>query len=396
MLEKLRTKYYNFLKHLTESTNSVPFKEGDYIVPVKFNDLTEKQLRFLKGREYFVAGDITQKGNEMYVDVGYNIPFKVVRFDKVDLSSKHRVLFLQFNIRIDTHGEPDPTNIFRGASNMNELFPKVINESLPDTLVDFYDYSNIYRLKDGYYINNTNIKDYDFVFFGFMSKQSTISMLIVNYLKKHNVPFLRYENFHMFDTKSYGMDLTESLGYPYIPTISTYKLNNKIMGMINEDFGYPVIVKKIDADRGTGVWKINSSEELIEFFNGNNELLMIQKLIPNDGDFRIIVIKNRVELVIKRKLVKEGEFRSNVALGNKAVKANVPDDIKAMCVDLSKHIECDILGFDIIQDLNDGKYYVMEINISPHMATFCVVSGINLPQIITDHIVSKIKQKKGV
>lgn len=396
MFNTLRIKYFNFLKYLVEKHNSIPFKEGDYIIPVMFDDLTEKQTKFLKSREHFIAGDITQKGEQLYVDVGYNIPFKAIRFEKLDITSKNRVLFLQFNIKIDTHGEPDPTNIFRNCYTMSELFPKVINESLPNTIVDFYDYSNIYRLKDGYYINNTNLKDYDFVFFGFMSKQSTISMLIVNYLKKYNVPFLRYENFHMFDTKSYGMDLTESLGYPYIPTISTYKLNNKILGMINDDFGYPIIVKKIDADRGTGVWKINSSEELIEFFKNNNELLMIQKLIPNDGDFRVIVIKNKVELVIKRKLIKEGEFRSNVALGNKAIKADVPDEIKNMCVDISKHIECDILGFDIIQDLNDGKYYVMEINISPHMATFCVVSGINLPQIITDYIVDKIKLKKGV
>jgi glutathione synthase/RimK-type ligase-like ATP-grasp enzyme len=117
---------------------------------------------------------------------------------------------------------------------------------------------------------------------------------------------------------------------------------------------------------------------------------MIQKLIPNDGDFRIIVIKNNVELVIKRKLTNDKEFRSNVALGGKAVKADVPQEIKNMCVDISKHISCDILGFDIIQDLTDGKYYVMEINVSPHMATFCVVSGINLPEIITNHIVSKI------
>ena len=58
--------------------------------------------------------------------------------------------------------------------------------------------------------------------------------------------------------------------------------------------------------------------------------------------------------------------------------------------ELSKHISCDILGFDIIQDLTDGKYYVMEINISPHMATFCVVSGINLPEVITNYIVQEI------
>ena len=82
---------------------------------------------------------------------------------------------------------------------------------------------------------------------------------------------------------------------------------------------------------------------------------------------------------------------------------NISQDVVTLRLsnDPSKNSEISFTLFeiqddDIIQDLNDGKYYVMEINISPHMATFCVVSGINLPQIITDYIVDKIKLKKGV
>lgn len=390
LLKKLKTKYNNLMKSLVQIINNLSFIEGDYIVPFNFDDLTEKQLNFLKSKQYFIVNDIVLKGTELFVDIGYNIPFKSSRFNKLEINFTNKVLFLQFNIGIDTHGEPDPTNIFRGHNSMEQLFPSLINEKLPNTMVNFYNYSDIYRLSDGYYINNINIKDYDFVFFGFMSKQSNISMLIFNYLTKHNVPCLRYENFNMFDTKSYGLDLTESLGYPYIPTISTYKLNKIIINMVKNDFGFPLIVKKIDTDRGTGVYKIDTFEQLTDFFNNNNQLLMIQKMIKNDGDFRVIVIKNKVELIIKRKLTSDTEFRSNVALGGKAIKADVPEYVKDMCVELSKHISCDILGFDIIQDITTNKYYVMEINISPHMATFCVVSGVNLPDIITNYIVEKI------
>lgn len=390
LFKKLKTKYNNLMKSLVQLINNLSFIEGDYIVPFNFDDLTEKQLNFLKSKQYFIVNDIVLKGTELFVDIGYNIPFKSSRFNKLEINFTNKVLFLQFNIGIDTHGEPDPTNIFRGHNSMEQLFPSLINEKLPNTMVNFYNYSDIYRLSDGYYINNINIKNYDFVFFGFMSKQSNISMLIFNYLTKHNVPCLRYENFNMFDTKSYGLDLTESLGYPYIPTISTYKLNKIIINMVKNDFGFPLIVKKIDTDRGTGVYKIDTFEQLTDFFNNNNQLLMIQKMIKNDGDFRVIVIKNKVELIIKRKLTSDTEFRSNVALGGKAIKADVPEYVKDMCVELSKHISCDILGFDIIQDITTNKYYVMEINISPHMATFCVVSGVNLPDIITNYIVEKI------
>ena len=49
------------------------------------------------------------------------------------------------------------------------------------------------------------------------------------------------------------------------------------------------------------------------------------------------------------------------------------NEIVKMCEDISTHVNCDIVGFDILQDLKTGEYYVMEINISPHFSTFCVV-----------------------
>ena len=97
-----------------------------------------------------------------------------------------------------------------------------------------------------------------------------------------------------------------------------------------------------------------------------------------------------MELLIKRQVTSDTEFRSNVALGGKAVKASLPPEIVAMCEDISRHVNCDIIGFDVLQDLDTGEYYIMEINISPHFSTFCVVSGVNLPEIICNYILEEI------
>lgn len=390
----MHTKFFKFLNFLRENKESTfSFEEGNYVIPFDFDGLTERQTDYLKSKPHFIVDDTIFKENEEYLSVGYNIPFKAKRFKLLDIKFDHKVLFIQFDLGIDTHGEPDTNNFFRGVRQMSELYPILINEKLPNTRVDFYSYSDIYRLKDGYYIKNMNIKDYDFVFFGFMSKHSNLSYLIVNYLEKNNVPILKYETYSMYDTKSFGYDLTESLGYDYIPTISTIKLNKKVIETVKSDFGFPLILKNPNLDRGTGVWKIETIEELVERFNGNSELMMIQKLIPNDGDTRVIVIKNKTELIVKRQVIDPKEFRSNVALGGKAVKTSLPDNVIHMCEDISRHVPvCDIIGFDILKDLTDGKYYVMEINISPHMATFCVVTGINLPGVIVKYITDNIKK----
>ena len=42
-------------------------------------------------------------------------------------------------------------------------------------------------------------------------------------------------------------------------------------------------------------------------------------------------------------------------------------------------------------DMDSGKYYIMEINVSPHMTTFSVVTGIDMTGIIADYIVDNTK-----
>lgn len=300
-----------------------------------------------------------------------------------------KVLFLQFGLKIDTHGEPDEQNFFRGCNDMPSLFKTLMKEKSPSTEVLFKSYSDIYRVRDGFYYEDTNLKEFDFVFFGFISKHGALPLLVQDYLKKHNVPFLTYESFGLYDSKTWGMELTESLGYPYIPSVVTSTLNRRVLEEVKE-WGFPVIVKDPTLDRGLGVFKIDDEKELKAKFRWNSTPFMIQKMIRNDGDFRVITMKNKMELLIKRQVTSDTEFRSNVALGGKAVKASLPPEIVAMCEDISRHVNCDIIGFDVLQDLDTGEYYIMEINISPHFSTFCVVSGVNLPEIICNYILEEI------
>lgn len=301
-----------------------------------------------------------------------------------------KILFINYNLKIDTHNEPDIHNVFRGCSTFKELYKILFEEKIPNSQIDFCEYKDIFKIKTGYYYDNINLSDYNFVYFGFMSKYSKEAVLLMNYLTSTNVPFITYETFNVYDSKSFGMDLTESLGYKYIPTILTTKLNHKILKEI-ENFGFPLIVKDPNIDQGKGVFKIDNIEQLKKVFIdcGKNHL-MIQKFIPNDGDNRVIVIKNKVELVVKRKMTSTTEFRSNVALGGKAVVTDLPKFVLDMCVEISKNIPvCDILGFDIIEDISDGSYYVMEINISPHISTFCAVSGVDIPGIIVNYMIEE-------
>ena len=384
------------------NVDELPIQNGDYVVCNDFVDLNDNQVEFLKDKPIHKVKSVTSSNGRYYqsgephIDLGYKIPFKMRRFKKVDrdIVGKYKILFLQFDLPIDTHGEKDKHNFFKGTSKMSDLFELLFKERLPDSFVDFCSYDDIYRTGPDFYVENMKLRDYDFVFFGFMSNFTTLVKMLVEYLDKHNIPCLKYGTYKDFDNKAYEMHLLQSLGYPYIPSIMASKITKKVADAV-KDFGFPVVVKDINLNRGEGVWKIENMKDLLQTFAYGNKLMLIQKFIPNDGDYRVISIKNKVELIIKKERIKGSkEFRANVARGGKAVKGTLPKSIIDMCEDISKHLVCDIVGFDIIQDKVTKEYFVMETNSSPHFPTFAVISEIDIPGILTDYIIKQVKKRK--
>jgi len=279
-------------------------------------------------------------------------------------------------------------NYFRGYESSSDLFPELIHEKSPKTRVDFCRYSEVYKLKDGYYVNNTKITDYNFIFFGFMAKYTNLATLLTNYVVRNNIPHMKYETYDYLHNKAYQFDLLDNLGYPYIPSVMTTKLTRNLLDNI-EEFGYPLIVKDVYLDRGEGVFKINNLVELKEFFNSNERLMLIQKFIPNDGEWRVITIKNKVQLIARKDSI-EDVNKLNID-DRKSKKGNLPHEVISMCEDISKHLFSDIVGFDIIQDLTDKKYYVIETNASPDFVMFSIVTNVSIPEKIVDYIIKNMK-----
>jgi len=388
-------------KELKYNYEDLPIQQGDYVRCVDFENLNDRQIEFLRMLPYHKVRFVTNsKGNQFYeygephIDLGYKIPFKMHRFEKVErtIDNKYKILFLEFDLPIDTHGEKDVRNFFKGHSRMPDLFQSLFKEKLSDVFVNFISYNDIYKLGNDFYADDILLKKYDFVFFGFMSNFTTIVKMLISHLDEYKIPYLKYGTYKDYDNKAYEMDLLQRLGYPYIPTIMASKITGPILRNV-KSFGFPVIVKDINLNRGEGVWKVDDVNGLLKIFSNMGRVLLIQKFIPNDGDYRVITIKNKVELVIKKERIEgSGEFRANVARGGKAIKGTLPNYIIKMCEDVSRHLVCDIVGFDIIQNKETREYFIMETNSAPHFPTFSVISGINIPGIITDYISNIIRK----
>ena len=305
---------------------------------------------------------------------------------------QNNILFLQFDLVIDRHELNDVNNFFGDNENMCQLFSSMFKSKLENSVVSFHNYDNVYRIGDNYYVGDIPLDKFDFVFFGFVKRYTTISTLLYNYLSKNKIPTLLYGAFDYVQNKAYDMELVQSLGYPYIPSILAAKINDSIINYIDRNFNYPVIVKNINLDKGAGVYKYNTKKDLLKKFPAcYMRHFLIQKFIKNTGDYRVITFKNKAVLCVKKERTDEKEFRNNIAHGAVIIKADLPSEIISMCEDISKHVNCDIIGIDIIFDEVERKYYVMEINPAPGFPAFSIVANINVAEIIVDYIISNLK-----
>lgn len=422
-------------RNIAKRVGFKPIEVGDFVKCVDFSKLTDKQMDFLKAQDSFEVTAITDRMGKpwesglKYVEIGYSIPLMLSRFQRVkggestttkeiDITKfKYKVLFISFDIKLKTYGEEDVEKILRGCDSTVQLFPKIFNEKLPkDVYTKFIGYDDVYRYKNDYYVSDVCLREYDFVFFGFMASATNMASLLVNYAERVNIPHMKYETYDYFHNKAYQFDLLETLGYPYIPSILTTKLTNGILQNVKE-FGYPVIVKDVYKDRGEGVWKMNDEKALIRFFKGgyddddkkstgdevgytynyrrwtpaNTSLVLIQKFIPNDGEWRVITVKNKIVLIARKDALPN--FSKRDIDERRSKKGNLPQEVKNMIEDVSKHLFSDIVGFDIIQDLQDKKYYIIETNASPHFSMFSVVTNVSVPEKIVDYIIGTFKNK---
>lgn len=377
-----------------------PIKQGDYVVISKWDNLNQRQTDFLRSKRFFeVEGVTDSKGNPYvggtpFVNIGYNVPLFMSRFVKIEkpkpVAGKPKILFLNFDISINLYGERDKKNFFKGYKTMFPVFLDIFSKIDPEIYVDFKNYSNIHRMYDDFYIDDMRLRDYDFVFFGLISQFTTTCKMLIRYLDKLKIPYLKYGTYKEYDSKDYEFDLIESLGLPYIPSVLTSKLTSSLLEHITKEIGYPLILKDVYLNQGLGIKVINNEEELKSGFMYNTEPKLVQKIVPNDGEYRVVLIKNKVVLVIKKDAIEK--INKEEIDKRKAQVSSLPKQVTDMCEFVSKNLFCDIVGIDIIQDVNTKKYYIMEANSAPHLPMFSVVSGINLPKLISHDILKKINK----
>ncbi|MFA5828511.1 MAG: hypothetical protein WC841_04105 [Candidatus Shapirobacteria bacterium] len=188
------------------------------------------------------------------------------------------------------------------------------------------------------------------------------------------------------------------------------------------DFNFPIILKGSGGDRGSRVFKIDNLEEMEKMVRAlrksetvEGKRYMVQKFIPNSGDYRLLILGEKVLGVMKRSSQSIEEFRNNYSVGGKVEVADLPESIKKMAVKAAKVCGLMVAGVDVMEkpksnslkvlkseslkvksrSFEDGEmsgdsndYVVLEVNKGPQFRGFMEATGIDVPKEIIKFLIS--------
>ena len=137
----------------------------------------------------------------------------------------------------------------------------------------------------------------------------------------------------------------------------------------------PFVLKDIHGSRGEANYVIADESDykrVIKSVKKNNVYVVGQKFIPNDGDFRILVLGRRIALVIHRSRQDDTTHLNNTSKGGNARLidlVDLPTHVQTNSLIATKAMGRGVAGVDMVQDLVTKNWYCFEVNAGPQIAT---------------------------
>ena len=242
------------------------------------------------------------------------------------------------------------------------------------------------------------IKDYDFVVY--LDKDKYVSALLE---KAGMRVFNRHDAIRVCDDKmnthirlsGHGINMPDT-----IPGLLCYNKEAPIteamerIELIEDQLGYPCIVKESYGSLGQHVYCANNREELLELMEQVKcKAHLFQKMIVGSKgrDVRVIVIGGKVVCSMLR--VSDTDFRSNIELGGIGQPFDLPQSFKEIAEKVAEVLSLDYCGIDILFGEN-AEPIVCEVNSNAFFGAIESVSGINVAATYAKYIYDTIYNKK--
>lgn len=317
-------------------------------------------------------------------------------FEEFSSKKKPRVLILNFMVNsVSTPGTEDKyAEGFKSANNI--LASKLKEKNIKPVNAE---YADIVISNDGISISGEPLNSFSFVFLGLMAKKMELANIIIDFLNKNKIAYFSYGTPKDKGNKLEDMWNLSQKGLPYIPTFVSSTFKDSALYIKENKWDYPVVVKNMDSAGGAGVSKADDEKELEKLFDKNakethqgnfENFRMIQKFIPNEGDYRVLVFDEKIIAIAKRQTKDKKEFRNNMSLGGTGKSAELSKEQENLAISAAKVTGKDMAGVDLIQSKEDKKWYIMEVNSSPQYHFFSEIENLDYPELLASYIEKKL------
>ena len=217
-----------------------------------------------------------------------------------------------------------------------------------------------------------DVASYDFVVIRNVGKTLELGITLAQYLTMKNIPFTD----EYLETRGAGklacamLRRRSNISTPH----TVYALASLLGEYINTTgaLQYPFVLKADNGRKGRDNYLVTSAEDLTEKLDAQpNVAFIAQEFIENDGDYRALVMGDKIGLVIRR--VASGDSHlNNTSQGGSAEIVDVStftDDVQLEILEAAKVEGLQVAGVDIIFDKHTNKHYFLEVNRAPQIGT---------------------------
>jgi len=177
--------------------------------------------------------------------------------------------------------------------------------------------------------------------------------------------------------------LTAGISYPE----SIFAPGRTEMARIVGGMPKPVVVKKTGGRHGLGTFLVKENKDLEKVFLGRRRAdFLIQKYIPNDGDYRLFLIGYQVVAGFKRQ-IKEEKLILNQSQGSSVALAKIPEPIRREAEKAARVLGVEIAGVDLVVNKHTGQPVVIEVNQAPEFRIMEKRSGLDIGQLIAEYLI---------
>lgn len=261
-----------------------------------------------------------------------------------------------------------------------ELYEQFVRDSLPaegeHTIdVTFLDDLIIELSNDACKIiiceNEKAMSEYDMVFARGVRFRPFLDVLKVvsEYCREHGILMVNdYEGGRSGSKIAQAIQFySHQLPIPY----TLYINRGSIQKLDDLPLEFPMIMKAVLGTRGENNFLVQSRDDIRGHFRDNPDLnFVLQNAIPNDGDYRLLIIGDDAEL-IHRKAVGDSHL-NNTSQGGTATLRDVspiPSELLERIHGYLKAYGLITAGVDILQDSSTGEWYLLEVNSQPQLTT---------------------------